>query len=323
MAGTTAEAGERDGGGAHRLTLEPDRWFPGRVPAGRAMRVRIRAGCSGGCDLAGAAVTVHGPEGALAGGILAAAGGGAFETGPLTVSAPAGLGIQRLSVALEDPPCGACLLAGRKDLPPFETEAHRTSVAVWDVPSPVVTGEVVEVTIGVRCAEGCDLSGAPVEVAAASGGTLVRGALGEGVWAGSEALYWTRVEVRAPEVEGRASWEARLPSGRHGPARLPHAASGAAFGTMVASPPGHRLTVEVLEPGAGVPVPGAAVSLGIYRGRTDEAGRATLAVGAGTYELVVWKAGYEAPTTTLAVSGDLTLRVGAEPLPDTSEWEDD
>lgn len=319
----TAEAGERDGE-AHRLTLRPDRWFSGRVPAGRAVRVRIRAECSRGCDLAGAAVTIHGPDGALAAGILAAAGGGTFETEPLTVPAPAGLGIQRLSVALEDPPCCAGLLAGHEDLPPFETEAHRTSVAVWDVPSPVVTGGVVEeVKIGARCAEGCDLGGAPVEVAGASGGTLVRGVLDEGVWPGSEALYWTRVEVPVPEEEGRASWEARLPSGRYGKPRLPHAASGAAFGTMVASPPGHRLTVEVLEPGAGVPVPGAAVSLGIYRGRTDEAGRATLAVGAGTYELVVWKAGYEAPTTTLAVSGDLTLRVGAEPLPDTSEWEDD
>ncbi len=321
MAGT-AEAGERDGD-AHRVTLGPDAWISGRVPAGRAVRVRIRAECSRGCDLAGGAVTIHREHGVVAGGILAAAEGGAFETEPLTFPAPAGPGVHRLSVTLENPPGGVGRHTGRIELPPFETEAHRTSVAVWDVPSPVVTGDPVEVKIGARCAEGCDLRGAPVEVVAASGGTLVRGVLGEGVWMGSEALYWTRVEVPAPEGEGRASWEARLPSGRHGTACLPHAASGAAFGTMVASPPGHLLTVEVLESGAGLPVPGAAVSLGIYRGWTDETGRAMLAVGAGTYELVVWKAGYEVPTTTLAVSGDLTLRVGAEPLPDTSEWEDD
>ena len=92
---------------------------------------------------------------------------------------------------------------------------------------------------------------------------------------------------------------------------------------MVASPPCHRLTVAVFEGSPERPVPEAAVSLGIYRGRTDETGRATLAVGAGTYELIVWKAGYHAPTTPLAVSDDLTLRVEAERLPDTSEWEDD
>ena len=148
MAGT-AEAGERDGD-AHRVTLGPDAWFSGRVPAGRAVRVRIRAECSRGCDLAGGAVSIRGRDGAVAGGILAAAGGGAFETEPLTVPAPGGPGTHHLSVTLEDPPDTAGQHAGRKELPTFETEAHRTSVAVWDVPSPVVTGDAVEVKIGAR-----------------------------------------------------------------------------------------------------------------------------------------------------------------------------
>ena len=319
MAGT-AEAGERDEG-AHRLRLEANRWFAERVPAGHALRVQIRAECSRGCDLTGGAVTIVGADGPVAEVVLAASGAGAFETGCVTVRAPSKPGSQRFSVTLRRPAGDGVAHVGSEDLPPFVTEAHTTSIAVWGVPSPVVTGGVVTVKIGVRCAEACDLRGVPVEIAAPTGETLTRRELGVGIWRGSKALYWTRAEVTAPEAEGRASWEARLPPVRLGTG-LPHAPSGAAFGTMVVSPPPHRLTVDVVE-GTGGPLDGAAVSLGIYRGQTDEAGRATLAVGAGTYELIVWKAGYDVPSTPLVVSDDLTLRVEAERLPDTSEWEDD
>ena len=321
MAGT-AEAGERDES-AHHLRLEATAWFPERVPAGRALQVEIRAECNRGCDLTGGAVTILGAGGPVAEPVLAPGGAGAFETGRFVVRAPSELGSQRFNVMLRGPEGGGEAHLASENLPPFVTEAHPTSVAVWDVPSPVVTGEVVPVKIGVKCAEGCDLHGSHVEVTAASGEMLVRRELGEGIWRGSKALYWTQVEVTAPEDEGRASWEARVPPMRLRAGLLPHAPSRAAFGTMVASPPSHRLTVDVFEGSAGRPVPEAAVSFGIYRGRTDEAGRATLAVGAGTYELIVWKAGYDVPSTPLVVSADLTLRVDAERLPDTSEWEDD
>lgn len=321
MAGT-AEAEER-GESAHRLRLKPSAWFPERVPAGHALRAQIHAECNRGCDLTGAAVTIHGADGAVAEAVLAASDADAFETSRFTVRAPAELGPQRLRLTFRAPAGGGGAHLGSEELPPFETEAHATSVAVWDVPSPVVTGELLPVKVGVKCAEGCDLHGVHVEVAGASGETLTSRELRGGIWGGSKALYWTQVEVTAPEEEGRASWEARLPPVSLGTGLLPHAPSGAAFGTMVSSPPPHRLTVEVFEGSARRPVPEAAVSLGIYRGRTDETGRATLAVGAGTYELIVWKAGYDAPSTPLAVSDDLTLRVEAERLPDTSEWEDD
>ena len=321
MAGTV-EAGERDGG-THRLTLEPDAWFSGRVPAGRTVDVRIRAECSRGSDLAGAAVTIHGERGAVARGVLAAAGGGAFVTGRLTVPAPATIGTHCFSVVVGHPREDRAPHLASEDLPPFETEAHATSVAVWAVPSLVLTGEAFEVMVGVRCAEACTLAGARVEVADAGGETLTCAELGDVVWEGSKALYWTRAEVTAPEVEGRVSWEARLPSVRLGPACVPHASSVAYFGTMVARPPPHQLRVGVFEAGTGRPVPGAAVSLGIYRGRTDDTGRTLVAVGAGDYDLTVWKPGYDTPSTTVSISEDLSLRIEAAPLPDTSEWEDD
>ena len=317
----TAEPGDSEGSG-HRITLTADNWFPRRVPAGHLVRVRVRAACNRGCDLAGAAVTLRGPRGAAVESVLAPGGGG-FVTESLAVSAPATLGTHRYSVVVGGPRRDGGPHLASEDLPRFETEAHMTSVAVWAVPSLVVTGEAVEVMVGVRCAEACDLAGARVEVADAGGETLVRGELGEVVWEGSKALYWTRAEVTAPDEDGRASWEARLPSTRLAATHLPHAPSAASFGTMVASPPPHRLSVGVFEAGTGLPIHGAAVSLGIYRGRTDHTGRTLVGVGAGTYDLIVWKPGYDAPSTTVSVSEDLALRIEAEPLPDTSEWEDD
>jgi uncharacterized membrane protein len=74
-----------------------------------------------------------------------------------------------------------------------------------------------------------------------------------------------------------------------------------------------------------VPVPNAEVSLGVYRASTDESGRAILAVAPGSYELLIWKVGYEAPSKALEVSKDLTVRVEAADLhlSERSSWEDD
>jgi uncharacterized membrane protein len=65
------------------------------------------------------------------------------------------------------------------------------------------------------------------------------------------------------------------------------------------------------------------VSLGAYRASTGESGRSIVSVAEGTYELVIWKVGYEAPSRALDVSKDLTVRVEVVVLPDRSSWEDD
>ena len=90
----------------------------------------------------------------------------------------------------------------------------------------------------------------------------------------------------------------------------------------------HRATGGGEEGGQGgstVPVPNAEVSLGVYRASTDESGRAILAVAPGSYELLIWKVGYEAPARALEVSKDLTVRVEAADLhlSERSSWEDD
>lgn len=245
---------------------------------------------------------------------------GTYETEAFLVQAPTELGAHgwRLQVRASTDE-GQEHLANQQ-LPPFHTEAHRTSVAVWDVQSPAVTGQPLSVKIGVKCAEECRLGGVPVEVLDESSGKLASARLREEIWEGSNGLHWAEVELSAPEDERVVSWQARLSAAG---LELPHESSASTFGFAVTSPPRHRLAVEVLESGSGVPVPRAEVSLGIYRGSTDSHGRATLAVADGAYELIVWKAGYDAPSRPLVVSDDLTVRVEAELLPDTSEWEDD
>ena len=217
---------------------------------------------------------------------------------------------------------------------PFRTEAHQTSLAIWDVPSPAVMGDPFMVKIGARCAEECDLRGRRIEIQDGSGDRLATAECGETLWPGSDALYWAEVELVAPVGEGVVSWSVGFPAAD---LELPHREASAGFGFATTKPPEHQLTVEVVEGGEGVegeeggkggstvPVPNAEVSLGVYRASTDESGRAILAVAGGSYELLIWKVGYEAPARALEVSQDITVRVEAADLhlSERSSWEDD
>ena len=66
------------------------------------------------------------------------------------------------------------------------------------------------------------------------------------------------------------------------------------FSVAIVRPPEHRLTVEVFEKDSKVSDRGVPqVRLGAYRAATDPSGRAEVAMPKGTYDLTVWKVGYE------------------------------
>ena len=72
------------------------------------------------------------------------------------------------------------------------------SLAVWDVPMPVVAGEMFSIKAGAKSASGHSLAGHRVEVFDAAGVVVASGNLGETPLAGTEALYWTAIDVPAP-----------------------------------------------------------------------------------------------------------------------------
>ena len=83
---------------------------------------------------------------------------------------------------------------------------------------------------------------------------------------------------------------------------LPHDGAASNFSVAVARPAEHRLTVKVREKDTANPVDDAEVRLGLYRATTDPAGMAAIEVPKGTYDLVVWKVGYDVPILSTEVA---------------------
>ena len=238
----------------------------------------------------------------------------------------------------------------------FTTRPHTTSMAVWDVPSPVVINRSFTVKVGVKCAATCQLAGRLIEVCDEAGARIGESRLGETPWPGTAVLYVAEVELAAPATEGMASWSARFagntnaalsskapqtsPStkeceaaGRGGGAPrpseedpgLPHAAASATFSFRTARPPEHRVTVKVTEKDTETPLENVGVRLGMYQALTDAQGLASLQVPGGVYNLDAWKAGYETLPRTVEVGKDLMVQVEALCVPendpdDTQVW---
>ena len=97
----------------------------------------------------------------------------------------------------------------------------------------------------------------------------------------------------------------------------PHAAARATFGFRTTGPPEHRVTVTVLDRDTGAPLRNVEVQLGVYRASTGEDGQARIEAPAGRYNLYVRKAGCAPHAGSVAVHGDVTVRVAAAPTSDT------
>ena len=63
-------------------------------------------------------------------------------------------------------------------------------------------------------------------------------------WPGTSALYWTEVEVMAPDQEGMFWYAVNFAATD---VETPHDGASSKFSVAIVRPPEHRLTVEVLE----------------------------------------------------------------------------
>jgi hypothetical protein len=198
-----------------------------------------------------------------------------------------------------------------------EAEAHETSLAVWDIPSPLPLGGSAKVKVGLRCANGCPLTGQEIEIRDAMRSLIVTAKLGSEPWPGTAGLYWAEADVVAPLSEGTQMWMAQF-----SPLNLeiPHLASLLAFSLTTAKPPEHRVTVEVFEEKAGAVIGASEVRLGVYRTQTNAHGAALLEVPGGMYELTVWKMGYELVTRNLDVTSDQSVRIELPVEPEPSPF---
>ncbi len=61
-----------------------------------------------------------------------------------------------------------------------DAEQHKTSLAVWDVASPLVIGRSAKIKVGAKCSAGCQLTGHEIEIHDQTGITVARAGLGAG-----------------------------------------------------------------------------------------------------------------------------------------------
>ena len=200
---------------------------------------------------------------------------------------------------------------------PEDVASHETSLAVWDLASPVVAGRRATLKVGAACSCGCDLTGTAIALHTETGRQVGSGTLGPTPWPGTSALYWTELDVVAPDTEGTYSWtlQATSPEPSH-----EHVSFPCCF--IAVNPPEHRVTLKVVERQTGAPVDAVELRLGIFRATTNEAGVAQVEVPGGAYDVTAWKIGYEILSSRADVAGDISiqLEVAAAPDPEQPYW---
>ncbi len=149
--------------------------------------------------------------------------------------------------------------------------ADTISLAVWDVPMPVVAGERFSIKVGATSGSG------QVEVSDATGAVVASGTLGETPWAGTETLHWVALDVPAPAKDGVIKYTVRCGSAETW------------FSVVAAAKPEHVLTVQIAERDSKAALDGVEIRLGPFHARTDKAGHAELRVCKGQYQLYLWR----------------------------------
>jgi hypothetical protein len=310
------------GAPAHATVITVD--GPAEAAVGAEFALTVVASCPAGCDLSGVPLEVTGPDNAGATVKLPSSpfpqGGGETPARRIALKAPLQPGeyVWRVSCAAHES-AGWHHGAGQLRVP-VRIRPHETSLAVWAIPSPVVTGRPFAIKVGAKSAAGCNLAGAQIEVCNPAGMVLASGVLGDTPWPGTSALYWTELSLIAPAEAGMFSWSVKFaPTDL----ALAHEGSSSRFSIVIVDPPEHRLTVKVVEQLTALPVADAQVRLGAYRAATGSSGFAELMAPKGAYDLHVWKSGYEAPKTTVTIDADVAVEVVVAPLPEEdpdAEW---
>lgn len=198
-----------------------------------------------------------------------------------------------------------------------EIAPHTTSLAVWELASPVVAGRRATLKVGIACRSGCDLSGTRIDMYDETGTNVGGGRVGSEPWPATTALYWAELDVAAPEAEGDHAWSVHSSA-----PESPHGQAASMVRVVVVRAPEHRVTVAVIEKGSGVPLTGVELRLGRFRAATNDRGIAHVEVPGGTYEVCAWKIGYDMLSRTTLVTADTTLHleVAIAPEPEQPYW---
>ncbi len=167
-------------------------------------------------------------------------------------------------------------------------EPHATRIVVWDVPSAVECGAAFKLKVGVKCAVECGAAARRVEIRDERGNPVAAATVGDVPFAGTAALYFAELELRAPAIEGLHGWEARVAEVVDVATGLAtHTAAAASVAIRAVPQPDCLLRVVAVDARSRAPVPGAKVVIHPYRALTNAEGVAEFRVPKGVYRLFV------------------------------------
>jgi hypothetical protein len=178
------------------------------------------------------------------------------------------------------------------------SDGDKISLAVWDVPMPVVAGGMFSIKAGAKDAAGRKLAGARIEVCGADGEVVASGTLGDAPFGGTEGLCWCALDVPAPAKPDVADYTVRLASAD---------AAFTRFSVVAAGTPEHRLSVKIVERDTSEALGGVEIRLGPFRARTGKDGHAELRICKGDYQLHLWRTAHIAPPVPVRIDGDVSL----------------
>jgi hypothetical protein len=288
--------------GLHLELAEP---VPPQVPVGADVLLQVRV--SGAArDLSGGRIEVVAGEEIVATAVLVAFRDNFSETAAFAIKAP--VRVEAFNWTIRFPPQEIGGIAYEASALPVasQTRPHRTSLAVWSVPSPARVGERFAVAVGAKSSGACALSGMRIEVRDGTGAPVGQGILGDTPWPGTDALYWSEIALAGPSREGYQCWSVAFAATD---LELPHRGSSAEFSFTVVGPPEHRVAVAVTESEVAIPVEASEIALGPYRATTDKTGVALIEVPGGIYDLAVWKSGFEPASRTVEIAADVRVQL--------------
>ena len=303
---------------AHKTSTVMIKAAPASVYAGSDIALQVRVSCPSKCNLQSGRVRIAADEGTVVQEVeLVSFDGVANETDEFVVSAPTKPGEYTWTAVFATQE-SADILHEESSTPfSFVVKPHTTSMAVWDVPSPIVFNTRFKIKVGVKCCAECALAGREVEIYDHAGAKVVTGALGHIRWSDTGALYWAEVELNAPSAEGDYTWEAKF---LNPDPEIPHEGASYPYSFRTARQPEHVVKVNVLDKDTNAPIKQADVILHPYRGYTDERGMAMLMVPKGEYALYVSANEWQTFQTTVKVASDVAISAELllAPVEDTS-----
>ena len=307
---------------SHQTSMEMIQSAPPEVDAGTDIPLKVKVSCASACDLRGKTVRIIAQDTAVAKEVaLASFEEEMNETDEFTVKAPIELGECTWTVVFAAQEVGGVLHEESSTPLVFNVKPHSTSMAVWDVPSPIAFNDKFKIKVGVKCSAECKLIDQKIAIYGQKGKKVATGALGGVPSPGTSALYWAEVELEAPSIEGRHRWRVKFPKPD---LELPHEEASYHFAFTTGRPPEHVVTVEVIAQDTKTPIKNAHVFLRPdggypYRVYTDEGGVAKLEVPKGEYTLYASKSDeYHTFQTTVEITDDATIR--AELLVRVRQW---